>query len=75
VTREEALKHVADAFGWQDFIEKGGLEWHYYEGSLKNRKNELIGIAVVGPRNPINPRKGKVGAIGIKGGFISLGHF
>lgn len=75
VTRNEALKHIYEAFGWQNFIENGGLEWHYYEGSLTNKRKELIGLAVVGPKDPVNPKRGKIGAIGIKGGFISLGNF
>lgn len=75
VTRDEALRYIHDALGWQSFVENGGLEWHYYEGSITNRIKEQVGLVVVGPRNPTNPRLGKVGAVGIKGGFIPLGNF
>ena len=75
VTREEALGQVIDGLGWRSFLENGGMGWHYFEGNVKNKRNELVGIAVIGPINPMNPRQGKVGAIGIKGGLITLGNF
>ena len=48
VTRDEALEHVIDGLGWRSFLKNGGMGWHYFEGRITNKKNELVGLAVVG---------------------------
>lgn len=74
VTREEAWEQVIDPLGWRDFLADKGLILTS-EINVRNRREEIVGVAFFGPKVPADPSRGNTGAIGMKGGPIMLGDF
>ena len=75
ITVDEAWQEVAAPLGWSDF-DRDSLPGGLVVRPITNKfSNEVIAVTFVGLKDLDRPRGWKTGAIGFKGGMITLGNF
>ncbi len=75
ITTDEAWQEVAAPLGWDDF-DRNSLPGGLIVRPIKNKfSQEVIAVAFVGLKDLSRPKDWKIGAIGFKGGMITLGNF
>src|SRR3990167_736382 len=75
ITTDEAWEEVAGALGWSEY-EMNKLPGGLVVRPIKNKlSQDVIAVTFVGLKDLSRPMGWKTGAIGFKGGMITLGNF